>query len=169
MVVEHVQIEFQGDDNMIQEQKDNILELLKCAYEKRNFSHHYLIPYKEFFDTDEMFTDFNCERSLGKLQYISLIEKIIDKDKEAQVYVEIYGFETQCDDIWIYADTLIVLSVLSFEEIQEILNESSDLFPSDIGEMDDMTEEYTLIKDGCQCPAKEHLNKSSNIYYCWWD
>lgn len=154
---------------MLQEQKENILQLLECAYEKRTFSHHYLIPYKEFFDTDELFTDFNCERSIGKLQYISLIEKIIDKDKEAQVYVEIYSFEKQHEDIWIYADTLIVLSVLSFEEIQEILNESSDIFPSDIGEMEDMTEGYTLIKDGCQCPAKEHLNKSSNIYYCWWD
>lgn len=152
---------------MFQEQKEYILELIKQAYEKRDFRNHYLIPYKEFFDSDEMFTDFNCERSLGKLQYISLIEKIIDKDKEAQVYVEIYGFEKQCDDIWIYADTLIVFSVLSFEEIQEILNESSDLFPSDIGEMDDMSDDYMFIKDGCQCPAKKHHNKSSNIYYCW--
>ncbi len=154
---------------MLQEQKDNILELIKCDYEKRDFNHHYLISYKEFFDIDEMFTDFNCERSSGKLQYISLIEKIIAKDKEAQVYAEIYGYEKQRDDIWIYADTLIIFSVLSFKEVQEILNESCDLFPSDIGEMDDMTEDYTLIKDGYQCPAPQYYNKSNNIYYCWWD
>lgn len=154
---------------MLQEQKEKLLELIKYNYEKRDFSHHYLLPYKEFFDTDEMFTDFNCERSLGKLQYISLIEKIISKDKEAQVYVDIYGFEEQCDDTWIYADTLIVFSVLPFQDIKEILNESYDIFPSEIGELDDITEEYMLIKDGFQYLVKSFCNKACNIYYCWWD
>lgn len=154
---------------MRQEQKEKLLELIKYNYEKRDFSHHYLLPYKEFFDTDEMFTDFNCERSLGKLQYILLIEKIISKDKEAQVYVDIYGFEEQCDDTWIYADILIVFSVLPFRDIQEILNESYDIFPSEIGELDDITEEYMLIKDGFQYSVKSFCNKACNIYYCWWD
>lgn len=154
---------------MLIEQKELILELLKRDYDKRDFKNHYLLSYKEFLDVDEMFTDFNCERDLGKQQYISLIEKINDKDKDAQIYIEIYGFEEMEADVWIYADTLIIFSVLSFQDIQELLDESSDLFPSDIGEIDDMSKDYKIIKNGQIYSAAKIHKKLSNVYYCWWD
>lgn len=154
---------------MLKEQKELVLELVKRDYDKRDFRHNYLLSYKEFLDVDDMFTDFNCERALGKQQYISLIEKIIDKDKDAQIYVEIYGFEEEKFDIWIYADTLIIFSILSFQDIQELLDESSELFPSDIGEIDDISNDYKIIKNGHIYSVANIHKKLSNVYYCWWD
>lgn len=156
-------------DNMLKEQKDWILEIVKKDYDKRDFNHSYLLSYKEFLDVDEMFTDFNCERSLGKQQYITLIEKITIKDKAAKVYVEIYGVEEEQDDVWVYADTIIIFTALSFQDIQELLNGSSDLFPSDIGEIEDITKDYKIIKNGQLYSATEIHTDLSNIYYCWWD
>ena len=154
---------------MLKEQKDWILEIVKKDYDKRDFNHSYLLSYKDFLDVDEMFTDFNCERSLGKQQYITLIEKITVKDKAAKVYVEIYGVEEEQDDVWVYADTIIIFTALSFQDIQELLNGSSDLFPSDIGEIEDITKDYKIIKNGQLYSATEIHTDLSNIYYGWWD
>ena len=54
-------------------------------------------------------------------------------------------------------------------DIQELLNGSSDLFPSDIGEIEDITKDYKIIKNGQLYSATEIHTDLSNIYYCWWD
>ncbi len=154
---------------MLKEQKDWIFKIVKNDYEKREFKNNYLLSYKEFLDIDELFTDFNCERSLGKQQYITLIEKIIVKDKAAKVYVEICGMEEEDDDVWIYADTIIIFTTLLIQDIQELLNDSSDLSPSDIGEIEEITKDYKIIKNGQLYSVAEIHTDLSNIYYCWWD
>lgn len=155
---------------MFQKQKEIILSLVKTAYENKNFTHHYLLSYKDFLDIEDDFTDFQGERKDGKAQYISLLEQITNKDKNAQIFVEIYGFEEHNEDIWIYADTFIIFTELSFTEIQQLLEMSKDVFPSEIGEEKDITEGYTIIdKEGVGHSVKELCNRAFHVYYCWWD
>lgn len=91
---------------MHQKQKETILSLVKADYVNKNFLNNYLVLYTEFLDIEEPFTDFNCERGEGKAKYVSLIEQLICKDENAKVFVEVYGFEEESEDAWIYADTL---------------------------------------------------------------
>lgn len=154
---------------MHQQQKEKLLQLMKAARENRDYGKYYLTEYEEYLNSNESFTDFNCERGEGKLPYKSLIEKIINADEHAKIYVELYGFEEQPDDTFIYADTLIIFSRLPYEDINRLLNEPSDIFPSETGELENMTEVYTLVKDGSLYPISDIVNPACKMYFCWWD
>ncbi len=155
---------------MLQKQKEVVLTLVKTAYENRKFTHHYLIPYEDFFDIEDDFTDFQCERKEGKIQYISLIKQLMDKDENAQIFVDVYGFEEFGSDTWIYADTLIVFSELSLFQMKHLLYMRDDVFPSDVGEIEDITEDYVVINgEGIMRPVHELCSSSVKVYFCWWD
>ena len=78
---------------------------------------------------------FAVECLEGKHEYIALIENLINKDKTAKIFVQVYGLDNK--DKVITADTLIIFSKLSLVEIKQIFNEPKDIFPSDIGEETD--------------------------------
>lgn len=155
---------------MLQKQKESILSLVKAKDISKDFSQQYLLPYIDFFDLGDNFTDFQCERDEGKALYVSFIESLTCTDKYAQIFVEIYGVEEDGDDFWIYADTLIIFSELSFSEIKQIFSKSKDVFPSEIGEIKEINEKDILIyKDGTQHLLVASCSRAYNFYYCWWD
>lgn len=152
---------------MFQKQKETILALLKS---NKNYVNKYWFSYKDFLDPTDDFTDFSCENLDGKQGYITLIENVISADETAKIYVEVYGFEENNNEEFIYADTLIIFSRLSILEVKRIFNEPKDIFPSDIGVLtDSLQHNYVVDDNGDLFPATNLQNSSHSVYYCWWD
>lgn len=151
-------------------QKGTILSLLRDAVRNRNYTNKYWFSYKDYLDPTDAFTDFVCEYLEGKQGYIALIEKLLRKDKTAKIFVEVYGLEENHDEQCITAETLIIFSKVSLDEIKQIFNEPEDIFPSDIGEETDFSRPTFLIDDnGELIPGAKLFGEDCFVYYCWWD
>lgn len=84
--------------------------------------------------------------------------------------MEVYGFEEDNKEQFIYADTLIIFSKLSLLEIKQIFNEPEDIFPSDIGELQDFSQQNFIIGyNGNLIMVANFFNEGYTGYYCWWD
>lgn len=151
-------------------QKETILALLKSNKINKNYEKRYWFTYKDFLDTTDNFTSFSCEDLDGKQEYITVIENLLNADETAKVFVEVYGFEEVNNEQFIYADTLIIFSKLSLQEIKQIFNKPKDIFPSDIGEMTDFSQQNFIIGDnGDLVPVADIFKDGYSAYYCWWD
>ena len=126
-------------------QKETILTLLKTDKMNSNYTNNYWFSYKDYLDPTDNFTDFCCECLEGKQEYIVLLENLINKDKTAKIFVQVYGLEDKSRVIT--AETLIIFSKLSLAEIKQIFNEPKDIFPSDIREETDFSQSAFLIGD----------------------
>ncbi len=152
---------------MLNTQKETILEALKAD---KSYENRYWFSYKDFLNPTDDFTAFVCENLEGKQQYLNLIENLLNADKTAKIYVEVYGLEEDNNEQFIYADTLIIFSKLSLVEIEKIFNEPEDIFPSDIGEETDFSNRAFIVDDnGDLVPAADFFDDSYSAYYCWWD
>jgi len=155
---------------MDSQQKGTILTLLKVDKINRNYTNNYWFSYKDFLDPTDDFTDFSCERLDGKQEYITLIENLLSIDGTAKIFVEVYGLEEDNNEQCICADTLIIFSKLSLNDIKQIFNEPQDIFPSDIGEGIDLSQPTFLIGDNGEIiPITKPFCDDYFIYYCWWD
>lgn len=154
---------------MHQKQKETILALLKSAEANKNYTSRYLFSYQDFLDPADSFTSFSCEDLDGKQGYLSLIENLLTADETAKIFVEVYGFEEMDGEQFVYADTLVIFSKLPLSEVERIFNEPKDIFPDDIGELDDLQKEFLIGDNGDLVPAASLLDKDSSVYYCWWD
>lgn len=155
---------------MNDQQKGTVLTLLKVDKINRNYTNNYWFSYEDFLDPTDDFTEFSCERLEGKQGYTALIESLISKDGTAKVFVQVYGLEDDNQELCVYADTLIVFSKLSLDEIKQIFNEPEDIFPSDIGEETDFSQPAFLIGgNGELISGEELLSDDYFVYYCWWD
>ena len=149
-------------------QKGSILTLLKTDEMSSNYTNNYWFSYKDYLDPADDFTDFCCECFGGKHEYIALIENLINKDKTAKIFVQVYGLDNK--DKVITADTLIIFSKLSLVEIKQIFNEPKDIFPSDIGEETDFSQPTFMIGDNGELISITELShEGQRVYYCWWD
>lgn len=156
---------------MFQKQKEKILALLKSNEMNRNYENRYWFSYKDFLDPEDSFTAFSCENLEGKKVYIALIENLLNKDKTAKIFVEVYGYEEDNSEQFIYADTLIIYSRLSLPEIEQIFNKPKDIFPSDIGEelSDFLQKSFVVGDNGELVPVSNFSDSGYFVYYCWWD
>lgn len=155
---------------MVQKQKEMILALLKSNEANKNYKKGYCFSFEDFLDPTDNFTDFSGENLEGKQEYIVLIENLLRIDENAKVFVEVYGFEQDDNDEFIYADTLIIFSTLPFFEIKRVFNESKDIFPSDVGEYNDFSSQKFVIDDkGNFFPIGKFFDRGYSVYYCWWD
>lgn len=154
---------------MTAEAKKAITAFLKSEEANRNYENNYWFSYKDFFDPKDDFMCFSCETLEGIQRYITLIEHLLDTDKTAKIFVEVYGLEEDKEP-FIYADTLIIFSKLSLLEIQKIFQEPKDIFPDYIEKMTDFPNKTFLVgARGELIPAKSLLSKDSTVYACWWD
>lgn len=155
---------------MLHRQKETVLALLKANETNRIYENRYWFSYKDFLDPTDNFTTFSRENLDGKRGYISLIENLLNTDGTAKIFVEVYGFEEDDNEQFIYADTLIIFSKLSLLEIKQIFNEPKDIFPSDIGEVTDFSQQNFIIGDnGDLVPVVNFFNDGYSVYYFWWD
>lgn len=152
------------------QQKEAILTLLEIDKNNGGYQNKYWFPYKDFLDPADNFTDFSCENLGGKQRYLSVINHLLTKDETAKIYVEVYGFEADHNEPIIYADTLIIFSRLSLEEVRQTFNEPNDIFPSDIGEFTEPSQQISLVDhDGNLVSGDKLWDDSHSVYYCWWD
>ena len=155
---------------MLQRQKETVLALLKSAKESRDYGTRYWFTYKDFLDPTDDFTAFVCENLEGKQGYLALIDNLLNADETAKIFVEVYGFEEDHNEQFIYGETLIIFSKLALAEIEQIFNEPEDIFPDDIGEVTDLSQPYFIVgANGDLVPAVELFNDDYSVYYCWWD
>ena len=155
---------------MLQRQKETVLALLKSAEESRDYGTRYWFTYTDFLDPTDDFTAFVCENLEGKQGYLALIDNLLNADETAKIFVEVYGFEEDHNEQFIYGETLIIFSKLSLSEIEQIFNEPEDIFPDDIGELTDLSQPYFIVgANGDLVPAVELFNDDYSVYYCWWD
>lgn len=154
---------------MLQKQKETILALLKADEENKGYQRNYLFSYQDYLDPADQFTDFSCENLDGKEGYITVIENLQHADETAKVFVQVYGFDRDHNDEYIYADTLIIFSILPLPEIKQIFNEPKDIFPSDIGELTDVSQSFVVDDNGNLVPVINLFNGGYSAYYCWWD
>lgn len=155
---------------MLQRQKETVLALLKSAEESRDYGTRYWFTYKDFLDPTDDFTAFVCENLEGKQGYLALIDNLLNADETAKIFVEVYGFEEDHNEQFIYGETLIIFSKLALAEIEQIFNEPEDIFPDDIGEVTDLSQPYFIVgANGDLVPAVELFNDDYSVYYCWWD
>ena len=151
------------------QQKGKILNLLEVDRINGSYINNYWFSYNDFLDPTDNFTDFSCERFDGKREYIALIENLLNIDKTAKIFVQVYGLE-DVNERFVYADTLIIFSKLPLIKIKEIFNAPKDIFPSDIGEITDFTQPTFLIgANGELIPSTELLSEDYSVYCCWWD
>ena len=154
---------------MLQKQKETVWALLKSAEANKNYTNGYWFSYKDFLDPTDNFTSLACENLDGKQGYIALIENLLFADETAKIFVEVYGFEEDKNEQYIYADTLIIFSKLSLLEIKQIFNKPKDKFPSDIGEVTDLQQNFIIGDNGDLVSVANLPNKGYSVYYCWWD
>ena len=154
---------------MLQKQKETILALLKSDEANKNYKRNYWFSYQDYLDPTDNFTDFSCENLDGKQEYITLIENLLNADETAKIFVQVYGLDEDNNDEFISADTLIVFSTLPLHEIKRIFNEPEDIFPSDIGELTDFSQNFVVDDNGNLFPGVNLLNNGYSAYYCWWD
>ena len=155
---------------MLQRQKETVLALLKSDEVKKTFGNKYWLAYKDFLNPLDDFTAFSCENGEGKQDYIDLIENLLSIDETAEIFVEVYGYEEDNNEQFIYADTLIIFSKLSLFEIKQIFNEPQDIFPSDIREITDFSQQNFIIdENGDLLSVENPVTDNCSAYYCWWD
>lgn len=155
---------------MLKKQKETVLALLKYNEVNKNFKNRYWFFYKDFLNPQDNFTAFSCENFEGKQEYVALIETLLNADESAKIFVEVYGYEENDNEQFIYADTLIIFSKLSLLEIKRIFNEPKDIFPSDIGEITDFSQQNFIIDENGDVLAVENfVGDDCFSYYCWWD
>lgn len=155
---------------MLDKQKETIFKLLKSAEENRDYKNEYWFSYKDFLDPTDKVTMFACDNLDGIQGYLDLIENLLNADETAKVFVAVYGYEEDHDEQFIYADTLIIFSRLTFSEIKQIFNEPEDIFPSDIGEETDfLRPRFIVDENGALVSAEKLYNEGYFVYYCWWD
>ena len=154
---------------MLQKQKETILALLKSDEANKNYKRNYWFSYQDYLDPTDNFTDFSCENLDGKQEYITLIENLLNANETAKIFVQVYGLDEDNSGEFISADTLIVFSTLPLHEIKRIFNEPEDIFPSDIGELTDFSQNFVVDDNGNLFPGVNLLNNGYSAYYCWWD
>lgn len=136
----------------------------------RNYKTRYWFSYKDFFDPTDHFTEFATESLEGKQNYIAVIENLRSADESAKIFVEVYGLEEDKFECFIHAETLIIFSKLSLNEIKQIFNAPTDIVPSDIGEETEFSQPVFLIgENGEMIPGAGLFDKDFFCYYCWWD
>lgn len=154
---------------MLHKQKEVILSLLKRNQSNKNRENRYWFLYKDFLDPADAFTDFSCENLDGKLEYIALIESLLNVDRDAKIFVEVYGIDDD-SGVGIFADTLFIFSKQSLPEVKKVFNKTKDIFPSDIGEIKIPFQQIFVIGDnGDLVPATKFFKRGDSVYYCWWD
>jgi hypothetical protein len=154
---------------MNSKQKQTIIKLLKSNRDNKDYSERYWFPYDTFLDVTDAFTAFSCERLDGKQDYIAMINRLQNADDSAKAFVEVYGFEENDNDLFIYADTIIVFSKLTMHRIEQIFNEDKVNFPSDIGILTDNLNNCKIIDGNGSIIGISKIPFDYNAYYCWWD
>lgn len=160
-------------------QKEQILQVLS----QKNDNLHYLFPCQYFLDTEDDFTEFNCERQEGKAEFLPAIWCLEELDQGCQVFADVWGILPKSskepdhghqipEEPWIYSESLIIFSSLSLEQVKDCFAVlmGDYWYPSEIGMDENSLERWRIAEEALFGFEFSPVTvKPDHVYYCWWD
>lgn len=158
-----------------------IAEKQKCIImnflAKKDYGITLCVSGHEYLDTEEPFTEFNCQEMEDKKLYLEVINEVSALDPKAQAYVDIYGLEED-ETTFITSETLWLKTVLSIEDIEAIFRQMNDKYqcycsPSSIGIIseNEIKKGILVDKNGRLIEMSKELKMDgkNRLIFCWWD
>lgn len=127
-----------------------------------------LVPWEDYLDPAEPFTELNCQRGEGKKDYAAMIRGFLRLDENARIFAELYGLEGEDEgDAWVWADTLLAITTLPPEQAEEYFYNDPRVWPSQASALPDRYDLLVVDRDGAARPLT--LREGETICSLWWD
>lgn len=154
----------------------NLIEIVR-KYQDEILDKGILVEYELFFNqVAENCCKFAIDEN-GELETLNnVINKLISKDKNAEIYVNTYSMDFEEENIYIYADSFWIDTMLSSEEISDLFQEFRRVEPTDIvsllkDETIDGTVALVIFQDGTIENYRSFFSRKefSKIKSLYWD
>ena len=110
----------------------NLIEIVN-KYQKEILDKSILVEYGLFFNE---VAENRCKFVIDELEELEelncVIRKIVVEDKNAEIYVNTYGIDFEEENIYIYADSLWINTMLEMKEIYDFFEDFHKVEPTDI-------------------------------------
>lgn len=110
----------------------NLIEIVN-KYQNEILDKSILVEYGLFFNE---VAENRCKFVIDELEELEelncVIRKIVVEDKNAEIYVNTYGIDFEEENIYIYADSLWINTMLEMKEIYDFFEDFHKVEPTDI-------------------------------------
>ena len=110
----------------------NLIEIVN-KYQNEILDKSILVEYGLFFNE---VAENRCKFVIDELEELEelncVIRKIVVEDKNAEIYVNTYGIDFEEENIYIYADSLWINTMLEMKEIYDFFEDFHKVDPTDI-------------------------------------
>lgn len=110
----------------------NLIEIVK-KYQDEVLEKGILINYSLFFHmNNKNYCRFVIDENEELDELNNVILRLVEKDRNAEIYVSTYSINFAEENTYIYADTLWINSVIDVEELYNFFKSSQNIEPSDV-------------------------------------
>ena len=154
----------------------NLIEIVN-KYKNEILDKSILVEYGLFFNE---VAENRCKFVIDELEELEelncVIRKIVVEDKNAEIYVNTYGIDFEEENIYIYADSLWINTMLEVKEIYDFFEDFHKIEPTDIvslveDETIDGTVALVILANGIEENYRSFIKKRklSKIKSLYWD
>ena len=154
----------------------NLIEIVN-KYQNEILDKSILVEYGLFFNE---VAENRCKFVIDELEELEelncVIRKIVVEDKNAEIYVNTYGIDFEEENIYIYADSLWINTMLEVKEIYDFFEDFHKIEPTDIvslveDETIDGTVALVILANGIKENYRSFIKKRklSKIKSLYWD
>ena len=154
----------------------NVIEIVN-KYQNEILDKSILVEYGLFFNE---VAENRCKFVIDELEELEelncVIRKIVVEDKNAEIYVNTYGIDFEEENIYIYADSLWINTMLEVKEIYDFFEDFHKIEPTDIvslveDETIDGTVALVILANGIEENYRSFIKKRklSKIKSLYWD
>lgn len=154
----------------------NLIEIVN-KYQNEILDKSILVEYGLF--SNEV-AENRCKFVIDELEELEelncVIRKIVVEDKNAEIYVNTYGIDFEEENIYIYADSLWINTMLEVKEIYDFFEDFHKIEPTDIvslveDETIDGTVALVILANGIEENYRSFIKKRklSKIKSLYWD
>lgn len=154
----------------------NLIEIVN-KYQNEILDKSILVEYGLFFNE---VAENRCKFVIDELEELEelncVIRKIVVEDKNAEIYVNTYGIDFEEENIYIYADSLWINTMLEVKEIYDFFEDFHKIEPTYIvslveDETIDGTVALVILANGIEENYRSFIKKRklSKIKSLYWD
>ena len=154
----------------------NLIEIVN-KYQNEILDKSILVEYGLFFNE---VAENRCKFVIDELEELEelncVVRKIVVEDKNAEIYVNTYGIDFEEENIYIYADSLWINTMLEVKEIYDFFEDFHKIEPTDIvslveDETIDGTVALVILANGIEENYRSFIKKRklSKIKSLYWD
>ncbi|MFQ6999929.1 MAG: hypothetical protein ACLRRH_01025 [Clostridium sp.] len=154
----------------------NLIEIVN-KYQNEILDKSILAEYGLFFNE---VAENRCKFVIDELEELEelncVIRKIVVEDKNAEIYVNTYGIDFEEENIYIYADSLWINTMLEVKEIYDFFEDFHKIEPTDIvslveDETIDGTVALVILANGIEENYRSFIKKRklSKFKSLYWD